>query len=70
LSEYNKPPVVNPIPTAILAILSGIVLVEVFLFFGFSGLVGNSGVVADKVISHKKLRCASWSCKLDVWGQV
>ena len=44
---------VNPIPTAILAILSGIVLVEVFLFFGFSGLVGNSGVVAERLFLIK-----------------
>ena len=49
MSEYNKPPVVNPIPTAILAILSGIVLVEVFLFFGFRDLVGKSGVAAERL---------------------
>ena len=40
---------VNPIPTAILAILFGIVLVEVFLFFGFHGLVGKSGVAAERL---------------------
>ena len=40
---------VNPIPTAVLAILSGIVLVEVFLFFGFRGLVGKSGVAAERL---------------------
>ena len=38
MSEYNKPPVVNPIPTAILVIFFGITLVEAFLFFGLGGL--------------------------------
>jgi membrane associated rhomboid family serine protease len=49
LLEYNKPPLVNPIPTAILVILSGIILVEVLLFFSFGGLVGRSGVAADRL---------------------
>ncbi len=49
MSEYNKPPVVNPIPTAILAILCGIGLVEVVLFFGFHGLFGKSGMAAERL---------------------
>ena len=45
---------VNPIPTAIIAILSGIVLVEVFLFLGFRGLVGKSGVAAERLFLIQK----------------
>ena len=40
---------VNPIPTAIIAILSGIVLVEFFVFFGFHGLVGKSGIAVERL---------------------
>ena len=50
MSNYNRPPVINPIPAVILAILFGIVLVEIFLFFGFGGLVGKSGVAAERLI--------------------
>ena len=49
MTEYNKPPVINPIPTAILAILSGIILVEAFLFFGFGDPLGNSGAAAKRM---------------------
>ena len=45
---------INPIPAVILAILCGIVLVEIFLVFGFGGLVGKSGVAAERLILIQK----------------
>ena len=58
---------VNPIPTAILAILSGIVLVEVFLFFGFRGLVGKSGVAVERLFLIQNYGVppdlANWMCE-------
>ena len=50
MSEYNKPPVVNPIPTAILVIFFGIILVEAFLFFNVGGLIGKTGVAAERLL--------------------
>ena len=50
LSEYNKPPVVNPIPTAILVIFFGITLVEAFLFFDLGGLIGKTGGAAERLL--------------------
>lgn len=49
MSDYNGPPVVNPIPAAILVIFSGIILVEATLFFGFLGLSGNPGLAAERL---------------------
>ena len=50
MKDYNRPPVINPIPTAILAIFSGIILVEAFLFFGVSDPLGNSGAAAERML--------------------
>ena len=50
MKDYNRPPVINPIPTAILAIFFGIILVEVFLFFGVSGPLRNSGAAAERML--------------------
>ena len=50
MSEYTTPPVVNPIPTAILAIFFGITFVEAFLFFDLGGLFGKSGAVAERLL--------------------
>lgn len=54
MTEYNKPPVINPIPTAILAIFSGIVLFEAFIFFGFGDPLGNSGAAAKRMLLIQK----------------
>ena len=54
MTEYNRPPVINPIPAAILAIFSGIILVEAFLFFGFDDPTGSSGVAADRMLLIQK----------------
>ena len=54
MTEYNRPPVINPIPAAILAIFSGIILVEAFLFFGFDNPTGSSGAAADRMLLIQK----------------
>ena len=41
---------VNPIPTAILAIFFGITLVEAFLFFDYGGLNGKTGAAAERLL--------------------
>ena len=41
---------VNPIPTAILVIFFGITLVEAFLFFNVGGLIGKTGVAAERLL--------------------
>jgi len=49
LSNYDKPPVVNPIPAAILVILAGIILVEATIFFGFGGFIGKPGAAYERL---------------------
>ena len=54
MKDYNRPPVINPIPTAILAIFSGIIFFEAFLFFGFGDPLGNSGAAAERMLLIQK----------------
>ena len=54
MTEYNRPPVINPIPAAILAIFSGIILVEALLFFGFDNPTGSSVAAADRMLLIQK----------------
>ena len=54
MKDYKRPPVINPIPTAILAIFSGIVLFEAFIFFGFGDPLGNSGAAAKRMLLIQK----------------
>ena len=49
MSVNNGPPVVNPIPPAILVIFCGIISVEAALFFGFLGSSGNSGLATERL---------------------
>ena len=54
MPEYNRPSVINPMPTAILAIFSGIVLFEAFIFFGFGDPLGNSGAASKRMLLIQK----------------
>ncbi len=54
MTDYNRPPVINPIPAAILAIFSGILLFEAFIFFGVGDPLGNSGAAAKRMLLIQK----------------
>ena len=69
MTEYNRPPVINPIPTTILAIFSGIVLFEAFIFFGFGDPLGNSGVAAKRMLLYKNMEFLQ-TLQIGCWKQV
>ena len=49
MSDYNRSPIVNPIPTSILLIFFGIILVEAFLIFGFGGPLGKTETTIERL---------------------
>ena len=49
MSDYNRSPIVNPIPTSILLIFFGIILVEAFLVFGFGGPLGKTDTTIERL---------------------
>jgi len=49
LSDYNRSPIVNPIPTSILLIFSGIILVEALLVFGFGGPLAKTETTIERL---------------------
>ena len=50
MSDYNRSPIVNPIPTSILLIFFGIILVEAFLIFGFGGPLGKTETTIERLL--------------------
>ena len=64
MTEYNRHPLVNPIPTVVLAIFLGIIFVEAFLFFGFDDPMANSGAAAERMLLTQKYgvspKLANW----------
>ena len=54
MTDYNRPPVINPIPAAILAIFSGIILFEAFILFGVGDPLGKSGAAATRMLLIQK----------------
>ena len=49
MSDYNRSPIVNPIPTSILLIFSGIILVEALLVFGFGGPLAKTETTIERL---------------------
>ena len=49
MSDYNRSPIVNPIPTSILLIFSGIILVEALLVFGFGGPLAKTVTTIERL---------------------
>ena len=49
MSDYKRSPIVNPIPTSILLIFFGIILVEAFLVFGFGGPLGKTETTIERL---------------------
>ena len=49
MSDYNRSPIVNPIPTSILLIFFGIILVEAFLIFVFGGPLGITETTIERL---------------------